>query len=1062
MATSPRKPSSSTFNPTWHETDASFLDPTSLPLSKAPRAWERKTQVTVSRDGKQKKIFRRYTLRSRPANTQDPEEDNEEEQDSRFRAVKKLQRMSPDAMEKNATRSKGKRRTFKATRWDRRKSILPRKKTAPQDTFLPDMDESIDADDENTLDSVEVSNDSASERDIFGEEEAAPAPESLVEGEKRRSTFSFTYDGQHDDLADQGHANLPEPHEDSLLTPSESGAEQDGTLKFIFRSPSKAASPTKSIQFAENTNTSPSVERDATMQLLFRSPSRRASPAKRCQLADVITPSPGMEQDGAMQLLFRSPSNRTSLTKRVQFAEKTNPSPGPEQDATIHLLFRSPSKDVSPNKRISFAVDADRSPLSQADEIRSVDSNMSEMVEEEETVTLEGDSETPVLCRTMAGVEELEDSILQEREEEKLAISDQSDLEQDVEVPMIAMIDVPQLVVDEHVPLVVSYSPPQLDKGEDTEMTEITFDLHDVFSRDKPSTINEAESEAVAESPGQENALIEASLQLDIQRDVEMALEGVKPETSVLPEEHRHSMMEEDIADEENINRSVITSPGPENEAQELQSVLHIPVVHALDNIADGLTLDISASIAVQPPPHRLRSLSPPPQEPGPDDITMTIALDDDTAILKDFLTRAAASKANKVTTIARRSSLINRRDSDAIRHALASPRKILEDKDTNSPSKYDNDVTLDLTQTLTLNTDQQPPLSPTPDQADAEDTGGAKSSRSSRRSSRTRKSRLPAPSSAPQPTQGPTNISVRRVDGTEPIILKRTEAQELGLLTRANTRKNKQGAFAVSVKLFHLNTEGSKLTTETAALQGARDDSKKSPTDAISGKKSVRWDETLEYFQEGTDTQANIKADAESLATPDELSLPVSSSSSKSKIKVTKDKTSTPKVRRIRGLGAANGTPGKGLLGPSSMLPDDVVDEKGVPAPDSSLQRLPKPKASRVKKMPVDSSSADKAPSSSISSSVAALPPPEVAPVVERTKDFKAAKERKSRLATPKRIQVSNSVSAIAVVDGKENQQSRGLTAATPKKGITIPQVIVPPAPVVETGLPRRRARKM
>jgi hypothetical protein len=52
------------------------------------------------------------------------DEDDEEEHDTCSRVVKKLQRMSPDAMEKNATIIKGKRRAFKATRWDRRKSVL--------------------------------------------------------------------------------------------------------------------------------------------------------------------------------------------------------------------------------------------------------------------------------------------------------------------------------------------------------------------------------------------------------------------------------------------------------------------------------------------------------------------------------------------------------------------------------------------------------------------------------------------------------------------------------------------------------------------------------------------------------------------------------------------------------------------------------------------------------------------------------------------------------------------------------------------------------------------------
>ena len=72
--------------------------------------------------------------------------------------------------------------------------------------------------------------------------------------------------------------------------------------------------------------------------------------------------------------------------------------------------------------------------------------------------------------------------------------------------------------------------------------------------------------------------------------------------------------------------------------------------------------------------------------ETEPEDATMTFAFDDDTALLKNFLSRAAASKANKAENIARRESLQNRRDSDVVRHALASPRKVLEDKDPTRP----------------------------------------------------------------------------------------------------------------------------------------------------------------------------------------------------------------------------------------------------------------------------------------------------------------------------------------------------------------------------------------
>ena len=55
---------------------------------------------------------------------EEDEEEDEEEQDARSRPVKRRQHMSPKAMEKSTSRL-GKKRAFKATRWDRRKSVLP-------------------------------------------------------------------------------------------------------------------------------------------------------------------------------------------------------------------------------------------------------------------------------------------------------------------------------------------------------------------------------------------------------------------------------------------------------------------------------------------------------------------------------------------------------------------------------------------------------------------------------------------------------------------------------------------------------------------------------------------------------------------------------------------------------------------------------------------------------------------------------------------------------------------------------------------------------------------------
>jgi hypothetical protein len=128
MAPSPRKCAPpNAFTQTWDETDADFLDPTSLPIARLPRGWERKQETKVTEKGKQKKVWRRYTTRSREAEGA-PEDVEEEMHDSRARAVKKLQRMSPGAMEKSASMRHGTQRAFKATRWDRRRSVLPSKR----------------------------------------------------------------------------------------------------------------------------------------------------------------------------------------------------------------------------------------------------------------------------------------------------------------------------------------------------------------------------------------------------------------------------------------------------------------------------------------------------------------------------------------------------------------------------------------------------------------------------------------------------------------------------------------------------------------------------------------------------------------------------------------------------------------------------------------------------------------------------------------------------------------------------------------------------------------------
>jgi hypothetical protein len=189
--------------------------------------------------------------------------------------------------------------------------------------------------------------------------------------------------------------------------------------------------------------------------------------------------------------------------------------------------------------------------------------------------------------------------------------------------------------------------------------------------------------------------------------------------------------------------------------------------------------------------------------------------------------------------------------------------------------------------------------------------------------------------------------------------------------------------------------------------------------------------------------------AEAESLATPDELGMDDEVVVKKKEKKEKTSKTSTPKIRRVRGLGSTNGTPGKGLLAPSSLLPDAVQDEREtVPAP--------KPKAKKTKMPVASSSSINDSLSSSISTMDTKLPTLDVAPV-----GVTPGTQRKSRLAAPRKVVLPSSTPG----EGKENAQK----PASKIGMLPVPKVMLPPSTAavvgggsaMDSGLPRRRGRK-
>ncbi|KAF1845511.1 uncharacterized protein K460DRAFT_337801 [Cucurbitaria berberidis CBS 394.84] len=924
-----------TFNQTWDDNGAAYLDPNSLPVSKIPRGWERKQEVKRLGEGKERKIWRKFGLRSRATNTTE-EEDEEEQQDSQSRAVKKLQRMSPKAMEKTTTGLNGKKRTFKATRWDRRKSVLPRKKSAPVEEVL------VDTEVENDI-HIQDRDDSHLELEVTGDQLVKPAQSLLPEVNDQRSTFTFTIDAPTvDGLPDyESLSGLEDTGQTIDLAPTE-----DTTLTNLFRSPAKSmrfrASP-GSIEYPEL----PCSDNEETELETHIEPNGIAE-----EMEEAIESSTAEEASFKAE---RHENHTSELWEAVGADEEVTHSS--LEILAVPVEFAYPHLPVETQETITPPTFEES--RGDSDFAETSGTTLESHLAGEE---LQFDDTGEVLLNSPKG---------QDSEEELTEASIQLSIQREYE----------EVHQEERI------APIGVDKDSQAEQTAPEMD---VIMGDELGSVEE-----VVEDSKESEALQDSS-------SPPKAHEEFQPEVAPTPQK-----------------RGSVEAP--------------------MDDIADGLTLSFTSAKtpSADPTPRKLHSPPPPPRtESGPEDVTMTVAIDDDTAILKDFLNRAAASKAEKAVTVThRRESLQNRRDSDVIRHALASPRKVLEDKDPNSPSKYDNEPTLDLSQTLTLSMPTDVMVSPIPEHADAEGPSNEKSLRGSRRSSRTKKSRLPAPASVAQ-TQA-SKIAIRRADGNEVVVLKKSDTQEVATMTRANTRKNKQGAFGVTVRLL-------KLALDAVSLPPVDDSTK----ELIVGK-NVRWDEQLAYYQENPETVANLLAEAESLATPDELSISDPSSTPTAKKRTTKN--STPKSRRVRGLGTANGTPGRGLLAPASLLPDAVQEEKE--ASQAPAQQLPKPRANKTKKMPVASTSIDSGLSSNPSDTK--LPALDIVPV-----GIVSATQRKSRLAAPKKVMLPQPISAISS-EGKENTQRPGIGDATPRKGIPAPKVIVPPTAGMESGMPRRRGRK-
>ncbi|GAB7333624.1 hypothetical protein MBLNU13_g05190t1 [Cladosporium sp. NU13] len=397
------------------------------------------------------------------------------------------------------------------------------------------------------------------------------------------------------------------------------------------------------------------------------------------------------------------------------------------------------------------------------------------------------------------------------------------------------------------------------------------------------------------------------------------------------------------------------------------------------------------------------RSVSAPPEEPRMSPRrSAKPRVSDDTALLQAFLNRAAQNKSSRRLSASKRESLSNRRDSDTVRQALASPAKpeILGALDPNSPSPKKSQAVFE---DLKITKSEEPAVS-SPSQSSGEtENSQVRTTRRSHRDKRRVERAAPL---------GHTKISLR--GNTDPVVLKRSEAQELATTTRANTRKNKLGAVMPTLRLTKLIVE--KPPIEASPEEEVEDTG--GPL-AHSGVRRVRWDQTLAYYQEAPrEPEVQLFELGDSNTAPKLQAPPPNTVEENDSDEAlpgpppAAETPSKPKVRKLRAPRTAANT-GK----PQSA--SSISEEPAVPTP-SAL----KPKQSRRSKLATPGKTLD-APS---------LPPIET--TTTQSVDTTAASTRPK--AIPRKKAVSRLPAPAPVSLPTSSHEGSSLIASPPKKKST------------------------
>ena len=295
----------------------------------------------------------------------------------------------------------------------------------------------------------------------------------------------------------------------------------------------------------------------------------------------------------------------------------------------------------------------------------------------------------------------------------------------------------------------------------------------------------------------------------------------------------------------------------------------------------------------------------------------------DDAEVLNNFLSKAKAKRAAKAAVAAQEHTATEEKavqEEEVAIPNLPTPRsrRALEELDANSPSpspqkvpsvrKAEDASGSPLSKNAVPKADKAK-NGPQQQQQQQQQPG---SPTATRRSTRTRTPRAPPKSNIPTPQN---TLSLRRAKGNEFVFLQRTEAQELALVTRKNTRNNKGNSVLPKYTLLSLS-KGQKSAEASPSPDSSNGNGKNG-----SGKRVCWNDARLVEFEDGEESQPAASASPEPTDEPSDRTTRAGSDEKPDKQSSEKQKTSSnrstrsqtsiitmpqsPAARRVRRLGS-------------------------------------------------------------------------------------------------------------------------------------------------------------